>query len=75
MTVAKAGDLRSMEGRRVGVALADRSCIDGAVLEAVVSGKLWLHTSGEDVFVALSDVVDVWEVSAGPRRRDDNRIA
>ncbi|MGQ0520857.1 MAG: hypothetical protein ACT4PX_06885 [Actinomycetota bacterium] len=62
MTQAELGDLRSLEGRRVGVALADRTCIDEAVLEAVVSGKLWLHTAGEDVFVPVPDVVDVWEI-------------
>lgn len=62
MTQAEFGDLRSLEGRRVGVALADRTCIDEAVFEAVVSGKLWLHAAGEDVFVPLPDVVDMWEL-------------
>lgn len=70
MTGGRADDLRSLQGRHVGIALADRSCIDEAILEAVVSEKLWLHTSGDDLFVPLSDVMDVWEVTVPARRRD-----
>ena len=54
----------------MGIALADRSCIDDAILEAVVSEKLWLHTAGDDLFVLLADVTDVWEVAVPARRRD-----
>ena len=56
----------------MGIALADQSCIDDAILEAVVMEKLWLHTAGEDLFVPLSDVVDVWEVAVPARRRDSH---
>jgi hypothetical protein len=31
-------------------------------------GSLWLFVNGEDVFVAVSDVVDVWEPHASPSR-------
>lgn len=71
MTSGGIDDLRSLEGRRVGVALADSSCIEDAVFEAVVRDRLWLHADGEDVFVELPDVVDVWELSPRLRRRDD----
>ena len=56
-------DLRLLEGRRVSVALTDRSFLDSAVLEGVVDGeKLWLQLSGgRDVLLPLGDVLDVWE--------------
>jgi hypothetical protein len=56
--------LRSIEGRQVSVALRDGSRLDDRHL---VSGgrtgaaSLWLVTNGHDEFVALSDVIDVWE--------------
>ena len=61
MTDGGLDGLRSLQGRHVGVALADRSCIDDAVFEAVVSEQLWLHSEGVDFFVPIRDVVDVWE--------------
>ena len=59
---------RDLEGRRVGVALADGSRLDDC--ELVSAGHhgalgLWLFTNGADTFVAVPDVTDVWEV---PRR-------
>lgn len=62
MTAGPARDLRSLQGRRVAVALTDRSCIDSAVLEGVTDENLWLHAEGVDVFVPVGDVLDVWEV-------------
>jgi hypothetical protein len=55
------------EGRRVSVALADGSRIDDCQL--VSAGRngartLWLFTNGADMFVALTDVTDVWEQAA-----------
>ncbi|HET7487496.1 MAG TPA: hypothetical protein VFJ85_06160 [Acidimicrobiales bacterium] len=62
VTAVGLDDLSSLQGRRVSVALADRSCVDGAILEGVVDGgQLWLHAAGDDVFVDLDDVIDVWE--------------
>ena len=57
-------DLRLIEGRQVNVALRDGTRIDDCNL--VSSGRncvdnLWLCTNGEDVIVALEDVIDVWE--------------
>ena len=54
-------DLRSLQGRRVSVALADRSCIHDGFLLAVTGERVWLDAAGMDVFLALDDVVDVWE--------------
>ena len=55
------GDLRSLQGRRVSVALVDRSCIDDGFLLGVTGERVWLDTAGIETFVALADVVDVWE--------------
>ena len=53
--------LVALQGRRVNVARADRSCIDGAVLQAVTTGALWLYVDGMEVSVPMGDVLDVWE--------------
>lgn len=65
------GELRSLQGRHVSVALADHSSVEDAVLEGVVESekKLWLHAGGSDVFVMLDDVVDVWETHGRPGPR------
>jgi hypothetical protein len=59
--------LRSLEGRQVGVALRDGSRIEDAQLVSSGRGNvrtLWVFTKGFDAFVPLSDVVDVWEAEA-----------
>jgi hypothetical protein len=60
--------LRSLEGRRVGVALRDGSRIDDAQLISSGRGNVqtvWVvSVLGVDTFVRLSDVVDVWEAVA-----------
>jgi uncharacterized protein len=60
---AGAAGLARLQGRRVNVARSDRSCIDGAVLQAVTTSALWLYVDGTEVSVPMRDVVDVWEVS------------
>ncbi|HVM02848.1 MAG TPA: hypothetical protein VM263_09285 [Acidimicrobiales bacterium] len=55
------GDLRSLQGRRVSVALSDRSCIHDGFLLAVTAERVWLDAAGTETFVSLADVVDVWE--------------
>ena len=57
--------LRSLEGRRVSVALGDGSRIDDSQLVSAGRhqlGTLWLFTNGADVFMRIDDVVEVWEV-------------
>ena len=77
-------DLRSYQGRRVSVALADRSCLDDVVLEGVLDGdqRLWLHVGGMDLFIAVRDVLEVWAANVpaprpgrlvDPRRRPSTR--
>jgi hypothetical protein len=63
----KALQVKSLEGRRVGVALRDGSRIDDAQLVSSGRGNvrtLWVFTNGVDTFVRHSDVVDVWEAVA-----------
>jgi hypothetical protein len=55
------GDLRSLQGRRVSVALADRSCIHDGFLLGVSAERVWLDASGTETFLRLDEVVDVWE--------------
>jgi hypothetical protein len=67
MSQKRIAKLRLLEGRQVGVALADGSRIDDAQL--VSAGRagartLWVFTNGTDAFVPHPDVVDVWEVAA-----------
>ena len=57
--------LRTLEGRQVGVALADGSRIDGCQL--VSAGRagvrtIWVVSNGTDTFVPLPAVLAVWEV-------------
>lgn len=69
MTPRRISDLRTLEGRRVGVSLKDGSRIDDATLMSAVStGGVWLFAAGRDVFVRASAVVDAWEWRTGARR-------
>ena len=57
-------DIRRLEGRNVSVSLQDGTRIDDCSL--VSSGRnrldtLWLFVDGDDVFVARSNVIDIWE--------------
>lgn len=53
-------DIRSLQRSLVGVSLVDRSRVDEATVCGVVDvTNLWLHSEGRDVFVALTDIVDV----------------
>ena len=53
--------LRGLEGRTVHLALVDGSRLDDVALVSARSRTLWVFTNGEDTFVPISDVVDVWE--------------
>lgn len=59
-------DVSTLEGRRVSVALKDGSRIDDCQLVSGPrnrAGTVWLFVNGEDSFVSIDDVVDVWEVA------------
>ncbi len=58
--------IRALEGRHVGLALSDGSRIDDCELVSAGRhevGTLWVFTNGEDTFVPLRDVLDLWEVA------------
>jgi hypothetical protein len=64
MTKGQVLRIRSLEGRCVCVALRDGTRIDDCQLvscgrPAVTS--VWIYSNGSDRFVALCDVVDLWE--------------
>jgi hypothetical protein len=59
--------LQLLEGQQVSVALRNGSRIDDCQLVSAgraATTTLWLFSNGSDVFVALGDVVDVWEAQA-----------
>lgn len=70
MTPRRICDLRTLEGRQVGISLADGSRIDDATLVSArpARGTLWLFAGGTDVFVRTATVVDAWEWRTGGRR-------
>ena len=53
--------LRRLQGCTVHMALADGSRIDDAVLMSAGSRTVWVFLNGEDTFIAVRDVTDVWE--------------
>ena len=62
--------LHGLEGRQVSVALSNGSRIDDCQLVSAPRAgapKLWLFSNGDDVFVTLADVVDIWEASCTAR--------
>jgi hypothetical protein len=61
MTAQQHRDLRRLEGRTVNVALAGGSRMDDVALISARGAKLWIFAGGEDTFVAVDSVVDVWE--------------
>ena len=62
MTSRQAYDLRSYEGQRVSIALADGSRVDDCLLVSVGRGAktAWLATDASDLFLLWEDVVEVW---------------
>ena len=56
--------LRGLEGRTVHLALVDGSRLDDVALVSARSRTVWVFTNGEDTFVPITDVVDVWESAA-----------
>jgi hypothetical protein len=61
MTARQQRDLRTLEGRMVHVALADGSRMDDVALVSARGTTLWVFAGGEDAFVPVAGVVDVWE--------------
>jgi hypothetical protein len=58
--------LHVLEGRQVSVALRDGCRIDDCQLVSAPRAHtetVWLFSNGDDLFVSVGDVVDVWEVA------------
>lgn len=70
MTRADLGQLAALEGYQVSLALRNGDRIDDAQLVSArenCAGTLWLFTNGSDRFIAVEDVIEVWEADpAGP---------
>lgn len=54
-------DVQRLEGRRVNVALADGSVLGPVPLVLARRNTLWVVNDGEDTFVPLDRVVNVWD--------------
>ena len=61
MTSNQHDELRKLEGRMVHVALAGGSRLDDVELISARRTTCWLFVNGEDVFVPVDDVIDIWE--------------
>jgi hypothetical protein len=62
--------LHGLEGRQVSVALRNGNRIDDCQLVCAPragTATLWLYSNGDDVFVSVTDVVDVWEAACTSR--------
>lgn len=57
--------IRRLEGRHVALCLGDGTRIDDCQLVSAGRGgpTLWVVDSGEDRFVSVADVIDLWEVA------------
>jgi len=63
-------DLHVLEGRQVSVALRNGSRIDDCQLVSAPrarTGTMWLFSNGDDLFVSVADVLDVWEAACSSR--------
>ncbi|MDQ4068809.1 MAG: hypothetical protein M3203_04955 [Actinomycetota bacterium] len=63
MTGRRQADVQKFEGRTVSVALADGSVLDRVPVILARRNSLWTVVDGEDTFVPLDRVVDVWEAA------------
>jgi hypothetical protein len=68
MTRERLGALTALEGRQVSVALRNGERIDDSRLFSAGrnrAGTLWLFTHRGDTFIAVEDLIDLWE-APGP---------
>ena len=64
MTRERLGALNALEGRQVSVALRNGQRIDDSQLVSAGrnrAGTLWLFTHRGDTFIAVEDLIVVWE--------------
>lgn len=66
VTQDRIAQFRALEGRQVSVSLRDGSRFDDCQLVSVARRgveSVWLFFNGDDVFVPLPQVADLWEVT------------
>ncbi len=66
MTANELHQLRTLEGRRVSVAMRGGRRLDDCQLVSAGRGRgatLWIFADGTDTFVPLDDVLDLWEAA------------
>ena len=66
MSPRRVSALRSLEGRRVCVALASGGRIDDCELVSAGRGSsatTWVFINGADAFLPHDDIVDLWEAA------------
>ena len=66
MGVNRIRQLRALEGRRVGIAVRGGVQIDECELISAGRGRartLWVFAAGDDAFVPIDDVIDIWEAA------------
>jgi len=61
MTATRQHEVQRFEGRTVNVALADGSVLDRVPVVLARRNTLWVVHDGEDAFVPLDRVVNVWD--------------
>jgi hypothetical protein len=57
-------NLYKFEGRNVHISLADGSRLDDVSLISARARTLWIFNSGEDSFVPVDQVIEVWEAQS-----------
>ena len=61
MTANQHREVRRLEGRTVNLALVGGSRLDSVELVSIRRSTCWVFVNGEDLFVPVDDVLDVWE--------------
>lgn len=64
MTAEKRRELHRFEGSSINLALADGSRLDDVSLISARGVTLWIFDGGEDRFVPVATVIDVWPSEA-----------
>ncbi len=61
MVTRMQADVQKLQGHTVNVALADGSVLDRVPLVLARRNMLWVVRDGEDAFLPLDRVLDVWD--------------
>jgi hypothetical protein len=64
MSAHQQRNLRQLEGRNVHISLSDGSRYDDVALVSARARTLWIFTGGEDTFLPVDQVIDVWEAES-----------